>query len=488
MARRPFLLIAALLAAVVASQILLTPRNAGPDEPAHIVRGAGIVRGDVFGTAPTGEVSAGVAATGRGEVSTAVRAFDVPRWVTEPSEVCFAANPWASAACAIDAPPAIAPSAPVISTASYYPVWGHLLPGLATLMIDGPSALWLARAAHAALPVVLIAATLALLIERQRPLLALSSVLVSLTPMTMFLLAVVNPSGLAIAGALALTVALDDALRHECRPGWLLYAGFAALVLPRDDGPLWAVLCTGLVLLANRAAPWSLRRLLPGAGWAVVTTVWLVGAGWSLFVGSELVSVEKPAAGWEFIESVIVGVGDHINEAIGVFGWLDTPMPTWGSALWIMAFGMIAMAAATVDDRARLRVLGIAVALFVLVAWTLEAIEGRRAGLFWQGRYGLPVVVSGLALAGNSECRGRVVGRMAAVLPGAVAVIVWNAAVFRQSQRWAVGIGGSIRPWTWDVYGTPLPVVVLLMVHMFASTALLVVLVRASPARASTNE
>ena len=47
--RRLFLAIFGCLLTVITAENLGTPRNAGPDEPAHIIRGAGLFRGELFG-------------------------------------------------------------------------------------------------------------------------------------------------------------------------------------------------------------------------------------------------------------------------------------------------------------------------------------------------------------------------------------------------------------------------------------------------------
>ena len=97
-----FLALFGCLLAVVLAESLATPRNAGPDEPAHIVRGAGLVRGEVFGTQLaewSAEHGGDVPEAGGADIanadqdSDALRVFDVPRSVVQPSEACFAHNP-----------------------------------------------------------------------------------------------------------------------------------------------------------------------------------------------------------------------------------------------------------------------------------------------------------------------------------------------------------------------------------------------------------
>lgn len=484
---RLFLLLCGALLAVVTAQNLGTPRNAGPDEPAHIVRGAGLVRGQVFGESygdwldgntPLDAGPSDIANADPG--SDAVRVYDVPWWVAQPSAACYARQPDVPAACSTIDDAAAASSSGrngALSTAAAYPIWGHILPGLATLVVTGSSALWLARLFHAAIPVVLIAATLAHLLGGRRQA-AASAVLVATTPMVLFLMAVVNPSGIAVAGAIAMWVAGDD-LHRTGRHGspqqswpWLFPAGFAALVLPRDDGLIWAALIVAVLALVWRRNPIDVWRVLPNPTRIVLGAVSVMGAAWAVLTGGDLVPVDRPATGIEFAEIVVQRTGSHLREAVGVVGWLDTPLPESMYALWFFTAGLVVMIALVA--RAYRRVVGSAAALglFVVVAWVLEIVQGRTAGLFWQGRYALPMLIGMVLVAGLSVDADRKIGEVASAAPGLLALVVWNVSFFQQLRRWGVGQSGSIRPWAWDTWDAPAPVVGLMIVHVAGSAAL----------------
>ena len=245
-AQRRFLAIFGCLLAVITAENLGTPRNAGPDEPAHIIRGAGLVRGELLGEqysdrrADHGgeDLDAGAAEVAMADPdSAALRVFDVPRSLTEPSEECYSHNGSVPASCSRTGDTS---GRGAVSTAGWYPIWGHILPGLASLVTSSPTGLWLARFLHGVIPAILVAATLARLIGDGRRG-AAAAVVVAVTPMTLFVFAVVNPSGLVAAGAIAVWVAADDVYRTikagprpvaHTRADWLLPAGYAALVLP----------------------------------------------------------------------------------------------------------------------------------------------------------------------------------------------------------------------------------------------------------------
>jgi len=474
---RLLLLVAGALLAVVTAENLGTPRNAGPDEPAHIARGAGLVRGQVSGETygdwlvDNPPLDAGGADIANANPdSDAVQVYDVPRWVVQPSATCYAHQPNVPAACSTVGDTDTDGDG-ALSTAASYPIWGHVLPGLGTLVIPGSSALWMARFLHALVPVVLIGATLARLIGERRQA-AASAVLVATTPMVLFLLAVVNPSGIAVAGAIAMWVTTDDLYRTGRPPGWLFASAVAALVLPRDDGLLWAALVVVVLSVVWRRNPVTLWRILPVPTRLLLGAVSLVGAAWAALARGGLVPVDRPATGVEFAEIVVQRTGSHVREAVGVLGWLDTALPESMYALWFFAAGLVVMIALVTREYRRVVGAAMALGLFVVVGWVLEIVQGRTAGLFWQGRYALPMLIGMVLVAGLSVDADRHIGRAAATAPGVLALVVWNISFLQQLRRWGVGQSGSIRPWAWDTWDAPVPVVVLILVHGAGTLAL----------------
>ncbi|CAN5826613.1 hypothetical protein BH24ACT5_BH24ACT5_23480 [soil metagenome] len=477
-ANRRLIALALCLFAVVGAQILGTPRNAGPDEPAHLIRGAGLVRGQVFGD-PVGDrpLDAGPADVARADPDNpALRLYDVPAWVDQPDPTCFRFSPEQPASCAVVDDSA---ESGLISTASTSPVWSHVLPGLGTQLVHGPAAAWVARFLHAIVPVVLLAGTLSLLLEQRRRA-ALSAVVVATTPMVLFVFAVVNPSGPVAAGAIALWVTGDDIYRRGRTSWWLFTGAFMALVLPRDDGLLWAGLLVALLAFAWRQSP---RRRLwnssPIRVRVLAATTALVGAGWAVVNRGGLVPVAGPGGNQTFAEIVVQRTGRHIREAVGVVGWLDTAIPESMFALWFFAAGLVVMAGLVARNHRHVAAAGLALVAFVVVGWVLETVQGPSAGLFWQGRYALPMLIGFVLLAGIGDGIDAAIGRIAAAVPGVAGLVVWNVSFLQELRRWGVGASGSIRPWAWDTWGAPVPLPVLIVVHVVASVGLVVICVRA---------
>jgi hypothetical protein len=283
----------------------------------------------------------------------------------------------------------------------------------------------------------------------------------------------VNPSGIVVAGAVALWVAGDELVRTKSPPDWLLPSSFAAVVLPRDDGLLWAALVFGVLLIAANAGPRDVWRAIPATTRVLGGAVALVGAAWALFAGGDLVPVDRPASGIDFAELVVQRTGRHLREAVGVLGWLDTPLPESMYALWFLAAGLVVMVPLVLRQYRRALASMLALGLFVVVGWLLEIVQGRTAGLFWQGRYALPMLIGFVLVAGLSAHADRAVGPAAAFTPAVLAAVVWNVSFLQALRRFGVGSNGSIRPWAWDTWDAPLPVELLIVVHIAASAALL---------------
>ncbi len=523
-ARHPLGVVLALMCVLAAVWILGTVPSGGPDEPVHIVRGASLVRGQLDGQSFPGEG----------------RLFELPAWIGYPDHGCFSLRPEQPANCATAAP---APDgeAFLVSTALEYPIWGHLAPGLGTLF---PSAIGnqMARVFDAAIPIALIGAALALAARRSR--LAVASIALAVTPMAWFSIVVVNPSGLVISGGIALWTALlvwppgrgdVDRLTR-----WTAAAGWAAMVLPRRDGMIWAVCIVGVVALVGRTDVVGLLRRLGRVPLLVVVASTLATMAWALstattssklLLGAPLVPVAAAAvnAAWrragtsgarasmaglaalgvvaagavavtrrrggfdaELIEKIIGESGSNLEEAVGVLGWLDTPIPRIALFGWLVALGVlggIVLAERTISDVA----VAVGVVVFgILASWGLEISQGTTSGTYYQGRYFLPLLVGVPLLLGFSRLvsepgsddshpdpdsgvagleRTNRVATQASVVVG-VAMFVLSMAFAASMRRWGVGTGGSMLPWDWDTYGTRLPPWSLLVVHVLIGVEL----------------
>jgi hypothetical protein len=531
----PFVL-AGLLGALALCWVLLTPPGAGPDEPSHLYRAGELAEGHWDELLVT-------------SLDPAIVTHELPAEYAVPEPACYFQQPTVSVDCAVGtkAEPA-EPGRPVLvaTTADNYPVWGHVPSAIAT-WLPGDGGIWAARIGSAAVAMALVAG--AATMAARRSMLALTGVLVALTPMAWSTFAQVNPSAIATAGAVAVWVALATR-----QPGWLLAAGWAALALPRRDGLIWACLIAAAVtVVCGRGVLeqiWHDRRRLAGplaliAVATLVTLVWDVTAaariirlgvlaplaaagGWAIRWGWDRLAgrgrlraayaaavaaggalgvaaafVKRPG-GWnrELSEAVVKETRRHLTEAIGVLGWLDTPLPRWATVGWVVLVGVLVVVAVRARARQALGLAAAAFGLAVVTMWVFELQEGSDYARYWQGRYslpllaGIPIALTTLRSPSNSVAgqvdeptsspatesgSPSVAGQLGdpATCPatesrvawatGAGALLLVNVAAWAAARRWAVGINGTHRPWKWgaELFAVhPLPV---LVAHAFVS-------------------
>ena len=501
---KSFLVGIALVSALVGLWILGSPSGAGPDEPSHLVRSAGLVRGQVSGE-PFDELPAS-------------RLYEVPAWIAAENPQCYAHDQLEPASCivGVDVPDG---EAELPSRSREYPIWGHLLPGAATFLpaSAGP---WMARVLHGLIPALLVG--VALTERAQRGWLAAGSTLLAITPMAWFLFAVVNPSGLVIAGGLGLWVGLLSAgTDYRSRHGWLIAASWAAMSLPRRDGMIWAVAVVSIVILMTEtrllgwwqrvgrgpqiviaastiATMWwawrsdttgakalLLAPALPfladwlGLAWrnrrriAPALQVLVAGIGLVVIAIGTLVIMDRRPGGFDatILQAIIGQTGVYMEHLVGVLGWLDTPVPMTAVLVWFIGLGFVA-APAIEHLRGRLLFGAAATIAFALwAAWTLSMVVSDENGSYWQGRYFLPLLAGVPILLGSARTTGAGtsrLGRSAALIALGVNVAAYGAAM----RRWAVGVEGTFFPWRWDTYGSPLPPVALLMLFVAVSWAM----------------
>lgn len=490
--RRSVTVLAALIGSVLVSWLLLMPPGSQPDEHSHIVRSAALVRG----------------VDGEGTY------FLPDRFrVTDPG--CYAFDPRRPATCAAPAR-SEGVRAPMDTRADGYPPGAHLLFGLAGAL-PGLEPVWWMRAAAVTVSTSFLAA--ALDAARRQGRLAAAAVLLAVTPMAWSIMSAVNPSALAIAGAVALWV--GTAVTAD-RSRWLEALGWAALATSRRDGLVWAALILAIHLIADDVALLDWARRLGRWPLAVVASSTLVTIEWGLSSSSSTsrLVVLAPGAvvaaeairrssitgrtrriaasaaaigaaviawpiligtlrtgGWDtgLFLRVVEQTDDNLVEAIGRLGWLDTPLPTFVVFGWMLLTGMLV----AVSGRTWLAVSAIAV-LAVVTSWSFELIQGNESGTYWQGRYSLPLLVGiPILLVRRVDVDARSARRVAQVVALGSLVFV-NVAAWAAARRFGVGIDGSHLPWRWDTPLQPVPPVVILALLIVSTTGLALVVARSN--------
>ncbi len=484
-----------LLFTVTALWSLASPPMAGLDEPAHAIKAAGVVRGDLIGTPfagdPTAPPIAASQQSGRGLV-------DVTALFAQLNDLptCFAFRSDVPASClpALVADPDAAAVA-MTSASRYNPLY-YAVVGLPSLLPGSAATVHLMRLVSALLAAALLAAAFRTVAELPRSLWPAVATTVAITPMVVFLDSTVNPQAAELAGGLTVWVTLLAVLRAP-DPALLrrrlarLTIATVFFVNARGLGPVFlAVIVVAAVLCSPVPALVSVlrdRRAWPFLG--LCTAAVLAAVGWILAVGSLVtaptVNFPEYADAATILELTLGRTSDYVDQSLGLFGWQDVTLPGWTyQALAATVLCVVAAGFAVGRGRDRLVMLLLASAA-VVVPLVAHYTQARYIGPFWQGRYILPLVfgvpvVAGFALYERAEGIPSWITRRLAGWALAAVAALQTVAYAVNLHRYVNGRDGSwfgLDPGAWR---PPLPPVVLLALTTLGWAAVAVVVFRAS--------
>ncbi|HET9058785.1 MAG TPA: DUF2142 domain-containing protein [Acidimicrobiales bacterium] len=456
------------------------PLGSPPDEPAHLIRAASLVRGQLVGRDLPGATQAqgSYVIVGVPEVFASL-ANDV---------ACFKRDPKIPAGC--QAP--LVPSPQDQSVESYvgrYPPLYYAITGLPTLAFVSVGGVYAARLVSAALCALMLA--LAVVSARrvpERPLLP-TGVALGATPMVLYLGGALNPSGFeaacgvaAFAGAVALArLPLDALTRADVAR---LGVPALCLMLVRALSPVWAVVAVAvLCLLRGWPATGALLRRR-------AVRAWLAAGG---VAGALSLAWDFAAGGLRLQPGMHVRPGtsalgvahlalDRLHliavSSIGLFGWLDTSSPYGVVAVWALATAaLVAVAVVTGSGRERLATLGTALA-WAAFAYVFVLAMVPSHGLVGQGRDFLALAAGIPVVAGACSRPGGVaggVGRGWRLAGAAVAVAFVGAQVadfYGTLRRYSVGTSGPMNAFAHVAGGWAPPVPGPVLVVCFTAGAL----------------
>ena len=392
-----------ILFGITALWAVTTPKYAAPDEPAHAVKAAANVRGEFRGTPqPADHIP--------------YEAFTVPATLAQGNPACIAFQPEQSAACL----PRWTAQSGMTEALTYvggYPPLYYLLVGLPTLVTNGKDVLFWMRLVSAALSSLFLAVGFVAASRIRRARWTVLGVAAAVTPMALFLASVVNPSGLEISAALATwTCALAAFASREDPPprGLVLWTAVSASVLVQVRG-LSPLLLAVIGLTVVGVTGWQpvlrvLRRRDGQIGAGILAASSIFALVWIFAMGSlKLAGAGQPvapnASNWQIFTTAIRAVGLNMYQLFGVFGWLDTNMPTWCYFAWEAICALLALAVLVRREFRLAVVIAGVVAVTILLPTALASLEARKLGIVGQGRYILPVAVGAPILAGYAMSR-----------------------------------------------------------------------------------
>ena len=385
-----------ILALLCSAWAIATPIAAVPDEPAHLIKAASVVRGEIVGDiGPNGQ-----------QVS-------VPQWVAfTHAQACFAFDGTVTADCTPPVPGDPAETVTASTTAGLYNPAYYLVVGLPSLVFSDSAGVYAMRIVSGIATSLFLAAAVAMLAALPRRRLPLLGMLAAVTPMVLFLGGSVNPNGMETAATLAAFIGVLSLVAHpDPRSVRALAIGVslsaAVAVNMRGLSPLWVVIAlTAPLILASRetlsillrrtAIRWMIAII--GIAGALALT-WILGSG-SLVSGiGGTPTVERPEVPYTGASplvgfySVFQGTFDLAQNMVGIFGWLDTPAPPGVFFVWSAFVGGLIVASFVVLRGRALLLCSLLVVGVVVVPALVQAAYITGGGYIWQGRYTLPLFV-----------------------------------------------------------------------------------------------
>ncbi|ANZ36985.1 hypothetical protein BBK82_13800 [Lentzea guizhouensis] len=375
--------------ALFAGWAFATPYNGPPDESQHVLRAAGVVRGEIF---TRQDINGGY----QNVPDSLYPGFCFPTKIDVPAS-CEPEPGGDERIRELDT-----------TAARYNPVY-YAVTGWPLLPWPNWRGIMLTRLLTGAAVAALLASALVGAVRWTRHRALVAGVVAATTPMVAHLGGAVNPQGIEIAAGAALFVSLM-ALVHEQRAGInraaVVLAGVSAAVLvtPKFTGLMWILVIFGVVLVPSSKD--RLRELWRSAvvkRWSVVVVLATAASlAWTV--------IAKPAdpTGWDRKQSIgmilkhafLHAWPNNVYQMISVPGWAELEMPRLVYVVWIMVVGLPLLAGFALGNRVeRWRLAALAFGAFVpLIA--LELLSANRIWFFNQGRYFLTAAVGLPMLAG----------------------------------------------------------------------------------------
>jgi hypothetical protein len=420
-----------------------------PDEPAHTIKAAAVVRGQI--TVEEG------ASFGHG---VHVR---VPSYIANlDAQGCYKYRPDAPAQCAPEIPRDDNFETIGVTTAGTYNPMYYWLVGLPSLLFSGAPALYGMRIISALITAAFFAAGFTALSQLSRPRLPVLMACIGMTPMVLFLGSGINPNSLEVAATMAafsgFIVLLDNASQPaRVRPAIVtVVVSSAVLANTRQVSLVWllCVLVVGLFFFKRTAIVAAFRSKYVLTAVAITVPPVLLGIAWILLMlnapasaGVAPIGIINPMPGVRPDQGFVTMLDRFFSffpQYIGVMGWLDTPLPDVVFMFWNFLFVAALLLPLTIKPLRQAAGYWVALGMLLVVPAVLQAQLISSMGLIWQGRYNLPLVMVVFIAVGmaarslpiTATIHARAVSRVV-IIAAAAAHVIGFAYILR---RYVVGI------------------------------------------------
>lgn len=328
--------------------------------------------------------------------------------------------------------------------ATYNPVY-YWVVGTAAQPFAGAASLYVMRVVSAVLCLIFVALGAWALSRRGTPRWAGVGFALALSPVLVFSMSMTAPNGLEMAAAIALwcaLIAVPDARDAQLERRLLLVAGAAAVVLGflRDLGPLFILLIVGTALVMHRQRAIDVirrrRYVVLGCVLAVGLAVgW--GQAWLRLIRVTGHAEQQGESTWSWTTLILWPL-----QTIAAFPYRDQPGPLIVYPVFLVAVAALLAMALRVAPRVEAAVVLGSAALALALPFGLTELTRSSRGVMWQGRYGLPLAVGFVLLAGVVADRwAHRPPRLSLLAPaGAVLAGCWAACLIKvlddEGARW----------------------------------------------------
>jgi Predicted membrane protein (DUF2142) len=479
--RGRFLVTFALVAALTGLWALGTPLFANADEPAHVVRAASVARGELVGKTPHSKLLKGYTLVKLPAIYDAAGAH----------LNCFARKANRDASCHRFTGSESKTKEVLTEAGHHPPAYYAVVGGISRLWPRAPGAVYLMRFVTVLVTALFVAFAVGALSRMASPRVALVGLAVALTPMVLSFGSAVNPTAPETAAAIAtwacgLVVVSELRAGKEPDRGVVIQLGVAAsaLVLARQISMFWLTfIALILAALLGRDALRRLWRSTSARIWAAVVAacvaaqlLWIVLAdGLDLSVP---IGFEPTLSNTDLVRETVGRAGGFYLEMLGNVGWLDTTLPGLTYLLLTVALGALVLLAVAVGTRPYVIAMLVAMAITVVTPIALEAWQYRTYGLYWQGRYTLPIAVgvpllAVFALQSGTGRRVLLHGWFVPALAGML-VVAHVLAFYQALRRWSVGANGPVFYWLHPDWTSVVPQFLLIAAYSVVFVAFVV--------------
>jgi hypothetical protein len=389
---RVFLLVFAGVLVMQSAWMLSVPAFRGLDEHEHAYKAAAVSRGQWSPHAPP---SAG----GWGGL------VEVPRDIADAARPVCESLPFTTCDPEGDADGATV--AVPSSASAYNPVFYYVV-GTVARPFSGSTALYAMRAAGAVMCALLIAGAFVTTRRWATSPWPVVSLTVACSPVLLYSTSVAAPNGVEMAGGLlvwsaALGLANARTTARSFRPYLLAFTvGAVPLLLVRSLGPLWLaliLLCVAPLFDRQRVA--EVVRSGAARACAAVVAACAVGSGaYTLWAGTNRIGPVTEHFGNLSLSEYPAQVLMWAVQSVAAFPARDELAP---APLYLLAFSvwwvLTVLAFRRATGRARLAMAG-TVFFTLAVPVAITAATYDAAGVVWQGRYGLPLLVGFFLVCG----------------------------------------------------------------------------------------